>query len=124
MNEDNRNLLMFAMLALLIMIAWPSIMRIVSPSHAPTTANPVPTKTTNAEPNTAHNSGAEPAVDSATATRDRATVLATLNQRGVLTKLRDSAGQEVDGGCGQLRARASQSRASQLQRSTIPVNTA
>ena len=30
----------------------------------------------------------------------------TLHQRGVLTKLRDSAGQEVDGGCGQLRARA------------------
>jgi 23S rRNA (adenine2503-C2)-methyltransferase len=29
-----------------------------------------------------------------------------LHQRGVLTKLRDSAGQEVDGGCGQLRARA------------------
>lgn len=30
----------------------------------------------------------------------------TLHARGVLTKLRDSAGQEVDGGCGQLRARA------------------
>jgi 23S rRNA (adenine2503-C2)-methyltransferase len=30
----------------------------------------------------------------------------TLLQRGVLTKLRDSAGQDVDGGCGQLRARA------------------
>ncbi|WP_220806624.1 RNA methyltransferase [Noviherbaspirillum aridicola] len=30
----------------------------------------------------------------------------TLHRRGVLTKLRDSAGQEVDGGCGQLRARA------------------
>lgn len=29
-----------------------------------------------------------------------------LHQRGVLTKLRDSAGQDVDGGCGQLRARA------------------
>lgn len=29
-----------------------------------------------------------------------------LHERGVLTKLRDSAGQEVDGGCGQLRARA------------------
>ena len=29
-----------------------------------------------------------------------------LHGRGVLTKLRDSAGQEVDGGCGQLRARA------------------
>lgn len=30
----------------------------------------------------------------------------TLHQRGVLTKLRDSAGQDIDGGCGQLRARA------------------
>ncbi len=29
-----------------------------------------------------------------------------LHQRGILTRLRDSAGQEVDGGCGQLRARA------------------
>lgn len=29
----------------------------------------------------------------------------TLHQRGVLTKLRRSAGQDVDGGCGQLRAR-------------------
>ncbi|NHZ80522.1 RNA methyltransferase [Massilia sp. CCM 8695] len=33
-------------------------------------------------------------------------IAATLHQRGVLTKLRDSAGQDVDGGCGQLRARA------------------
>lgn len=31
---------------------------------------------------------------------------ARLHERGVLTKLRDSAAQEVDGGCGQLRARA------------------
>jgi 23S rRNA (adenine2503-C2)-methyltransferase len=29
-----------------------------------------------------------------------------LNRRGVLTRLRRSAGQQVDGGCGQLRARA------------------
>jgi 23S rRNA (adenine2503-C2)-methyltransferase len=29
----------------------------------------------------------------------------TLNQRGVLTRLRQSAGQDVDAGCGQLRAR-------------------
>ncbi|MCV2366935.1 RNA methyltransferase [Roseateles oligotrophus] len=29
-----------------------------------------------------------------------------LHRRGILTKLRDSAGQDVDGGCGQLRARA------------------
>jgi len=29
----------------------------------------------------------------------------TLHRRGILTKLRDSAGQDIDGGCGQLRAR-------------------
>ena len=33
-------------------------------------------------------------------------IAAELQGRGVLTKLRDSAGQDVDGGCGQLRARA------------------
>lgn len=32
-------------------------------------------------------------------------IAAELCRRGVLTKLRDSAGQDVDGGCGQLRAR-------------------
>lgn len=38
---------------------------------------------------------------------ERATALArTLHSRGILTKLRQSAGQDVDGGCGQLRARA------------------
>jgi 23S rRNA (adenine2503-C2)-methyltransferase len=35
-----------------------------------------------------------------------ADIARTLHQRGILTKLRDSAGQDVDGGCGQLRARA------------------
>ena len=34
-----------------------------------------------------------------------AEIARTLYQRGVLTKLRQSAGQDVDGGCGQLRAR-------------------
>ena len=33
-------------------------------------------------------------------------IAAHLHARGVLTKLRDSAGQDVEGGCGQLRARA------------------
>ncbi|MGX4642450.1 RNA methyltransferase [Massilia sp. SYSU DXS3249] len=33
-------------------------------------------------------------------------IAAHLHGRGVLTKLRDSAGQDVEGGCGQLRARA------------------
>ena len=38
---------------------------------------------------------------------DKARALAAdLQRRGVLTKLRDSAGQDVEGGCGQLRARA------------------
>jgi len=38
--------------------------------------------------------------------RERAEAIArSLHARGVLTKLRQSAGQDVDGGCGQLRAR-------------------
>jgi len=41
---------------------------------------------------------------------------AALHRRGVLTKLRDSAGQEVDGGCGQLRARAADLRAIPIRR--------
>ncbi len=37
---------------------------------------------------------------------ERAALIArTLHRRGILTKLRHSAGQDVDGGCGQLRAR-------------------
>ncbi len=41
----------------------------------------------------------------------------TLHQRGVLTKLRQSAGQDVDGGCGQLRARAAEQPVNWLSRS-------
>ncbi|MEN9704822.1 MAG: hypothetical protein RLZZ393_701 [Pseudomonadota bacterium] len=42
---------------------------------------------------------------------DKARSLAMrLNAAGVLTKLRDSAGQDVDGGCGQLRARHNSGR--------------
>jgi 23S rRNA (adenine2503-C2)-methyltransferase len=40
----------------------------------------------------------------------------TLHQRGILTKLRDSAGQDVDGGCGQLRARAAEVQGVALRR--------
>jgi 23S rRNA (adenine2503-C2)-methyltransferase len=37
---------------------------------------------------------------------ERAAAIARqLHQRGILTKLRQSAGQDVEGGCGQLRAR-------------------
>jgi 23S rRNA (adenine2503-C2)-methyltransferase len=35
-----------------------------------------------------------------------AAIAKALQSRGVLTKLRQSAGQDVEGGCGQLRARA------------------
>ena len=42
---------------------------------------------------------------------ERAAAMALhLNRRGILTKLRQSAGQDVEGGCGQLRARDSWSR--------------
>ncbi|HET6787180.1 MAG TPA: rRNA methyltransferase, partial [Aquabacterium sp.] len=39
-----------------------------------------------------------------------AEIARSLHRRGVLTKLRQSAGQDVEGGCGQLRARASAPR--------------
>jgi 23S rRNA (adenine2503-C2)-methyltransferase len=48
-------------------------------------------------------------LDFARPSRERAAEIArTLHRRGVLTKLRQSAGQDVEGGCGQLRARAAQ----------------
>lgn len=50
---------------------------------------------------------AVPELDFQRPTPERLAAIATyLNGQGVLTKLRDSAGQDVDGGCGQLRARA------------------
>ncbi|MDM0043239.1 RNA methyltransferase [Variovorax dokdonensis] len=41
---------------------------------------------------------------------------AQLHRRGILTKLRNSAGQDVEGGCGQLRARATQAGELPLRR--------
>ena len=38
-------------------------------------------------------------------TERAAEIARTLHRRGILTKLRQSAGQDVDAGCGQLRAR-------------------
>jgi 23S rRNA (adenine2503-C2)-methyltransferase len=46
---------------------------------------------------------------------------ASLHQRGVLTKLRDSAGQDVDAGCGQLRARALDGAAKPVRLQRAPV---
>jgi 23S rRNA (adenine2503-C2)-methyltransferase len=39
-----------------------------------------------------------------------------LHAKGVLTKLRNSAGQDVDAGCGQLRARRDESREIEVRR--------
>lgn len=51
---------------------------------------------------------------------ERAAAIArSLHRRGVLTKLRQSAGQDVEGGCGQLRARAARP-----ERRVIPVQPA
>lgn len=51
-----------------------------------------------------------------------------LHRRGVLTKLRQSAGQDVDGGCGQLRARESVLPAHRLAkqgpRAVVPITPA
>lgn len=43
-------------------------------------------------------------------------IAAELSARGVLTKLRDSAGQDVEGGCGQLRAREAVGRPARVVR--------
>jgi len=43
-------------------------------------------------------------------TERMAHIVGTLKQRGLVTQLRDSAGQEVEGACGQLRARAAKAR--------------
>ena len=43
-----------------------------------------------------------------------------LHRRGVLTKLRNSAGQDVEGGCGQLRARAASARPVRWQPKPAP----
>jgi 23S rRNA (adenine2503-C2)-methyltransferase len=45
----------------------------------------------------------------------------SLNRRGVLTRLRQSAGQDVDGGCGQLRARAAAGGQRRIAIASAPV---
>lgn len=54
---------------------------------------------------------------------DRANELAgRLHQNGILARLRDSAGQDVDGGCGQLRARAALEARDQLGDRTAKIS--
>jgi len=53
-----------------------------------------------------------------------AEIARTLHRRGILTKLRNSAGQDVEGGCGQLRARALQpsSKIPGIESQEVPVH--
>ncbi len=51
-----------------------------------------------------------------------AEIARTLHQRSVLTKLRQSAGQDVDGGCGQLRARQTLSPVQWFKKHAGPVS--
>jgi 23S rRNA (adenine2503-C2)-methyltransferase len=46
-----------------------------------------------------------------------AEIARSLHKRGILTKLRNSAGQDVEGGCGQLRARQIKAEAGEFQHS-------
>ena len=46
-----------------------------------------------------------------------AEIARSLHRRGILTKLRNSAGQDVEGGCGQLRARKTKAEAGESQHS-------
>jgi 23S rRNA (adenine2503-C2)-methyltransferase len=51
-----------------------------------------------------------------------AEIARTLHQRGVLTKLRQSAGQDVEGGCGQLRARTAVQAVRFQKKATAPIS--
>ena len=52
--------------------------------------------------------------------RERAAAMVrTLHQRRILTKLRNSAGQDIDGGCGQLRARVTKDHATLMRGADI-----
>ncbi len=50
-----------------------------------------------------------------------AEIARSLHRRGVLTKLRHSAGQDVEGGCGQLRARATEAPITLVRRPPTPL---
>ncbi|MGN6269381.1 MAG: membrane protein insertase YidC [Sphingomonas sp.] len=76
MNENNRNLVIFALIAVLVLFGWPLVMHKFGPTPV-TTANPPVTKIEGGKTEIVPHPGADPAVDSAKATKDRATVIAT-----------------------------------------------
>lgn len=71
-NDNNRNLVIFAMIAVLILFGWPLVMHRFGPAPAP-----VPTATADAAATPAAPAPTnEPAIDSPAATKDRTSVLA------------------------------------------------
>ena len=76
MNENNRNLVIFALIAVLVLFAWPAVMHKFVPAPPPTTANPPVTKIEGGKTEVLPNPGADPAIDTPKATQSRAAVLA------------------------------------------------
>ncbi|UZK66280.1 membrane protein insertase YidC [Sphingomonas sp. M1-B02] len=72
MKEDQKNFVIFAILAALILFGWPTIMQWVFPQQAP-----APVKIEGGKTIPVPNPAADPALDSPTAMRDRAAVLAS-----------------------------------------------
>ena len=70
MNNDNKNFVLFAVLAALILFGWPAIS-----GHFFPTANPPVTKVVDGKSTPLPQPAADPAADSPAATRDRAVVL-------------------------------------------------
>jgi len=73
-NENNRNIVIFALIVVLVLFGWPLVMHKYGPTE---TANPPVTRIEGGKTEVAANPGADPAIDSPKATRDRATVLGT-----------------------------------------------
>ncbi|MDB5707111.1 MAG: rane protein insertase YidC [Sphingomonas bacterium] len=71
MNNDNKNFILFALFAALILFGWPLVTSKFFPA-----ANPPVTKIENGKSKTIANPGASPAATSASAVRDRKVVLA------------------------------------------------
>ena len=71
MKDDQKNFLLFAVLAALLLFGWPLVTERLFP-----TANPPVTKIEGGKTEVVRNPGADPAADTPAAIRDRKTVLA------------------------------------------------
>ena len=72
-NENNRNIVIFALIAVLVLFGWPLVMHKFGPAEV---ANPPATKIEGGKTKVLPNPGADPAVDSPKATQNRASVIA------------------------------------------------